>query len=91
MSTATVVNKIAATELAYLPTVIAAVQVAETVDTTGENKYNATLDYVSGISGAVAQVSSNPTVASISAMINMTAAIFHLLDKFKHKTDPVAS
>lgn len=79
------VDKITTTELAYLPAVLAAVQAAETVNVSGETKYAAVLDTVTGVSGAVAQTSTDPRVQGIAALIDLTVLLMNRLGSFKHK------
>jgi hypothetical protein len=68
----------------FTPAVIAAVQIAEAAGGTSESKLAKVLDEISGIAGAVSQIPTNPNVAAIAGLVNLTVSLFNAFGKFKH-------
>jgi len=84
MSVAATVQNITATEIAYAPAVLAGVQAAETSNAAGSAKAQAVIDGIIAGSAAASGVAS-PTVAGISALVNLTVSILNALGVFSHK------
>lgn len=81
----TAVNNITSQMVTYAPAVLAGVQVAEQSTASGSDKKSAVLGGI--LAGAkIEEASTNPAVASISALIDLTVSILNSLGVFGHKS-----
>ncbi len=85
-STTSTINAINTQTLAFLPAVIAGIQVAEAADAEapGEAKLQAVLAGIGQGAGVLAG-SANPNIAGIAQLTSLAVLIFNLLGKFKKK------
>ena len=84
MSVQSTILGITQQEAAYTPAVIAAVQAAEASGAAGATKKQAVIDAI--IAGSrQAESVSNPNVAAIAAMVDLTVSIFNITGLFSRK------